>query len=323
VPISNPVNLQLDWNFRYMNMQQHTGQHILSSVLYKLFNFETVSVHLGRENTLIELDTKEITSKQIAHAEMTCHKIIRDSIEIKEIWPEKSEISKYTLRREIKINSKNIRLIKIGDLDCTGCGGTHVNSTAEVGLIKIIGFEKIRGRIRIQAKIGESAYNYFKELHDVFSELVNQFSSGLGELAENISNLAQSNKSLKRTLKKRTTLWLELSAKDLITESVCGIFFFDDLQMDEGLLFSSLWTERHKKCCFVVIGNGQFRKMIFRVLPDKRWKANEIINDIKEKIFFKGGGNEQFVQGEIDFKNKNNKEFKLFLQKVFENLIKQ
>jgi len=64
------------------------------------------------------------------------------------------DLTQYNLRRDIKVDDDPIRVIQIGEHDCTGCGGLHVQRTGEIGLIKIIGIEKIRRHIRVQSKIG-------------------------------------------------------------------------------------------------------------------------------------------------------------------------
>ena len=49
-----PVHGEIDWRRRYDNMQQHTGQHLLSAVLDDLLRLRTVSVHFGDETSLVE-----------------------------------------------------------------------------------------------------------------------------------------------------------------------------------------------------------------------------------------------------------------------------
>jgi len=42
---------------------------------------------------------------------------------------------------------KQLRLVEIPGVDVEGCGGTHVDRTGDVGLIKIIKIEKIQDGI--------------------------------------------------------------------------------------------------------------------------------------------------------------------------------
>src|SRR5450631_1182049 len=45
---------------RFDHMQQHTGQHLLSAVFIRLFGFQTVSFHMGKESSTIDLTTASL-----------------------------------------------------------------------------------------------------------------------------------------------------------------------------------------------------------------------------------------------------------------------
>ena len=60
-------------------MQQHTGQHVLSTVLVELFGFETLSFHLGVEVSTIELSTAELTAAQREQVEERAAELIGEA----------------------------------------------------------------------------------------------------------------------------------------------------------------------------------------------------------------------------------------------------
>ncbi len=66
---TDQVHAEIDWARRYDHMQQHTGQHLLSAVFAELFQFQTVSFHMGEDVSTIELATKELTEEQADRAE--------------------------------------------------------------------------------------------------------------------------------------------------------------------------------------------------------------------------------------------------------------
>ena len=63
VTIGQKVHGQIDWARRFDHMQQHTGQHILSAACDRFHNARTVSFHLGRSASTIDLDTELSSSK--------------------------------------------------------------------------------------------------------------------------------------------------------------------------------------------------------------------------------------------------------------------
>ncbi len=52
-------------------MQQHTGQHILTAAFVELFDYQTVSFHLGAELVAIDLNIAEVTAEQLADSRKT------------------------------------------------------------------------------------------------------------------------------------------------------------------------------------------------------------------------------------------------------------
>ncbi len=99
------VEMKIDWNNRYDNMRQHSGQHVLSASFSRLFNLETVSVHLGSENTLIELNTPGITPEQLQAAEEHANGVVAQNLAVQQMW-----IYRITgtekIRRHIRVHSK-------------------------------------------------------------------------------------------------------------------------------------------------------------------------------------------------------------------------
>src|SRR5580704_14617044 len=66
---SGPIHGEIDWPRRIDHMQQHTGQHLLSAAFSELFKFPTVSFHLGREASTIDLDAPSIVPRHLQEAE--------------------------------------------------------------------------------------------------------------------------------------------------------------------------------------------------------------------------------------------------------------
>lgn len=60
-----------------------------------------------------------------------------------------------------------VRVVKAGDYSTELCGGTHLSSTAQAGLVKILGESGVAAGVRrIEALTGEGALNYYNEKED-------------------------------------------------------------------------------------------------------------------------------------------------------------
>jgi len=316
------VILKLDWNRRYTNMQQHTGQHILSACFKNELNIDTVSVHLGTSDTMIELDTPGISDKQSERIQIKANEIIRHAYPVSAMLVTQKDLIKYPVRRDVKHLGHEIRLVVIGDYDCTACGGTHVRNTAEVGLIKIIAVQNIRKHARVVARIGQHAYTYFDVLDKMSRMLAAKLSSGVSDLPAKISSLTSDMKKLRYENKKITEKWLELLAEQLPSQPDLGFFELDDVTVHDLQYISSIWLDRNNvPCYFVAPGkkDGQFN-FVLRTPTGSSLDGFELIRQLADTYGLKGGGRKEFVNG-VMFPKKWDAENKQRLRKALADYI--
>ena len=316
--ISNPVKMQLDWDKRYANMQQHTGQHILSACFKDRHNLDTVAVHLGSDITMIELKTETLDQKTLKDTENAANKIIGQGLPVKPLWVNLEELGDIKLRRSIKKAQDDIRLIEIGDIDRVGCGGIHVRSTSEVGLIKIVGLEKIRNHVRVQIRIGPSAYLYFEELHQVFQKISNRLTTSVAELPVRIETLLADQKAQARQLSRVNDLWMKTTAETLAEGPQAGCFLLNELNGAHLKTLSESWLNKHQRACLFV-SRDQARMYFFIRLPDKSpLNLQEFLNKNRAEFSLRGGGSKEFASGQIDDLRMDQPRINLLFQKFAE-----
>lgn len=150
------VHLAIDWDNRFDIMQQHTGQHLLSSVFYKLYGAETIGFYIGHDHVYIDINLKEINSEIIKRVENFTNKIIFSNFDIKTYVIGKNNLDNIPINK-LPNNNSNIRIVEIDGIDFTPCYGTHHRSTGEIGLIKIKNWTKYKESIRIEFVCGYRA----------------------------------------------------------------------------------------------------------------------------------------------------------------------
>ena len=306
-PISDPVSMKLDWNHRYTNMQQHTGQHILSACFKKFHDLDTISVHLGTDITMIELATAMVGEKVLDEVENSANQMIRDNLPIATVVVDRKELVKYTLRRRIKAKDDYARLVQIGDIDCVGCGGTHVRSTAEVGLIKILGAEKIRGHARVKIKIGSTAYQYFNKLHYTLHKVGASLTISIDDFPEKINSMILEKKDLINKKKHLTELWLSEYAKNLGSKSkVAGCFALQGLNKEHLKILSEQLLLKYGLPCILVSNESAIFHFYIRIPSDLNLNVQDFVEKYKSKYHLKGGGGKEFAVGQIDAKINDN-----------------
>jgi len=196
-PGRGTIRGKIDMVWRKDFMQQHTGQHIISGALWKIGGYKTLSVHMGVDYTAIEIDAPGITEEELLKTEILANQVIRDNLPIEFIYTDQQEKEPFLLRKPCE-KTGMIRLVKIGDFDCVACGGLHFNSTINVGWVKGIWVEKIRGHARIAWKIGDRVFDDYREKSRRLDELKSVLAVGEDMLAAKARELRDENRELKR-----------------------------------------------------------------------------------------------------------------------------
>ena len=187
---SVPVAGCVDGDHRREFMQQHTGQHIVSACLAEIALAATVSAHLGQRYTTVELDRDTLEQTQLEAVETAANRIVNQNLPVRVHWMDRDHLEGFSLRKAPPAGVERLRLVEIPGHDASACGGLHVRSTGEVGLIQLAGSERIRGRLRLSWLIGERAYRQARENAHLLREVGRRLSRARDELPEALQALA-------------------------------------------------------------------------------------------------------------------------------------
>jgi alanyl-tRNA synthetase len=190
---------QINWERRFDHMQQHSGQHLLSAVLEKLFQIPTVSFHLGAEASTIDLGTPSLSTGQMEQAEERCAEIVRQARPVAIAFDEAA--ADLGLRKASE-RTGTLRIVSIEGIDRSACGGTHVGTTAEIGPVFLRKTEKIRGNVRLEFVCGLRALRQaradFRTLQDISRHLSAPASETPALVAAQIERVKSIEKSAQR-----------------------------------------------------------------------------------------------------------------------------
>ncbi len=148
---TGPETVQLDWERRFDHMQQHTGQHLLTAVAQDRFAWPTTAFHLGDAVCDIELDAGALGEGRLDALEDAVNAEIRAARPVAARRVSQEDYAKLSVRtRGLPAgHSGDVRLVEIVGVDRNTCGGTHLRSTAEIGSLKLLGTEPMRGGARL------------------------------------------------------------------------------------------------------------------------------------------------------------------------------
>lgn len=137
--------------------EQHTGEHILSGTLHRLFGAENVGFHIGSPAVRMDLD-RPLAPAQLAQAEAEANAVVRADSPVRCWYPPAGELADLPYRSKKALDGP-VRLVDAGGADLCACCGTHLASTGQVGLIKILSAQSYKGGVRLAVACGQRAYN--------------------------------------------------------------------------------------------------------------------------------------------------------------------
>src|ERR1700722_10610698 len=150
---AGPVACAIDWPRRFDHMQQHTAQHILSAAFIKTARFETVSFHLGREVSTIDLAAPALVPRQLQEAEQRANEIIFEDRVVHIRYGTAAEFQAQGIRKTVA-REGILRAIDIENFDRQPCGGTHVGRSGQIGLLLLRKVEKQKQTWRVEFVAG-------------------------------------------------------------------------------------------------------------------------------------------------------------------------
>lgn len=145
----------IDWSRRFDQMQQHSGEHIISGILCSRHHCHNVGFHIGADTITIDYDAP-ITEAETAVAEQLANEVIWADTPVEAWVPRPKELAELDYRSKKELDGP-VRIVRIGTADCCACCGTHVKSAGQVGLIKVLSQQKFRDGVRIEILSGKRA----------------------------------------------------------------------------------------------------------------------------------------------------------------------
>ena len=295
---------KIDYKRRLQNMQHHTGQHLLSQAFIQILKTPTVSIHLGDDICNIEIVKKELSQEEVNQVEDLANDIIYQNKKINIHYADESEISEINLRRPPKKKGNNgIRIIEIEGFDMSACGGTHANSTGDLGIIKILGWEKYKGNIKVEFICGLRALHDYRFKNIAIKNISSKFSAKDKQIEEIIyKSINDSKENLKEisALKKELALY---KAKETVKEA--EIFkdykivfkFFNNTDINSLKLIANEITEMDNVIALLVSDYQDKNNFIFCCDSKLKINMNKYLLELLKELDGKGGGKPNLSQG--------------------------
>lgn len=154
----------IDYELRFSRMQNHSGEHILSGIAHSLYGCNNVGFHMGKDEITLDFDI-ELSREQIDSLEALANRAVYQNVPFITLFPSEEELKELDYRSKKELSGR-VRLVSVGGYDLCACCAPHVELSGEIGLIKIIGFIRYKGGVRLSILCGADAFAHYRHSHE-------------------------------------------------------------------------------------------------------------------------------------------------------------
>ncbi|MEN1759735.1 alanyl-tRNA editing protein [Anoxynatronum sibiricum] len=209
----------IDWIRRFDHMQQHLGQHLLSAVLYKDWNANTIGFHLGENTVTIDLDRNQFHSDNYREIENAVNQLVFRNLPVTTCLISTEEYNRLKLRKTPELTDP-VRIVAIEGVDHSACSGTHPSMTGSIGPVKILKTEAYKGGTRITFVCGQRALLQFQLMQQELDHCSTLLSAGRHQILTTLTSHLQDYQHLKKSFKTLQTEWCHLEGQRLMTSAI-------------------------------------------------------------------------------------------------------
>lgn len=287
------VTGKIDWEPRFIRMQQHTGEHILSGILFSRYGCHNSGFHMNLARMQVDFD-KPIPQENLEKIEAAANEAIWRNLPVLCSVPDPDTLASLSYRTKRALPWP-VRIVEIPGIDRCACCGVHAASTGEVGILKIYSMVPFREGVRIEMACGKAAYTY---LNQIYRE--NQQVSRL--LSVPVTGTAQGAASLLDRLEgeKNRAVSLERELLNRIAEEAAGkgnaVIFRENLSPDGIRLLADALASSCGGTAAVLSGSGETWRWC---LAARQGDLKPLEDGMKKALNARGGGKPNFRQGSL------------------------
>ena len=297
------VQGELDAATRFARMQNHSGEHIISGIVHRLYGYRNVGFHLGDrgETADVTLDFDGVlTREQLDAIEEEANAIVAANLPVRAYYPDPDELSTLTYRAKLDL-TEGVRIVRIGTedtpKDLCACCAPHVERTGEIGLIKLLDFIHYKGGVRIHMLCGSWALADYRRRYTAVAAMAAAMSVKQEEVVTGFDRLRAEVEEKKQTI---SALRAKLEAHTVaaIPPTEGSLCLFDEgLEAMEMRRLLNAAAGKCGKLCGVFSGNDEvgYRYVIGR--GDKSIDLKKMVKEINTALSAKGGGSSEMLQG--------------------------
>ena len=297
------VQGELDTATRLARMQNHSGEHIISGIIHRLYGYKNVGFHLGDRGDTpdVTLDFDGVlTRAQLDAIEEEANAIVAACLPVKAYYPDPAELSTLSYRAKLDL-TEGVRIVRIGTeadpKDLCACCAPHVDNTGEIGLIKLLDFIHYKGGVRIHMLCGPWALHDYRRRYTAVATMAAAMSVKQEEVTVGFDRLRAEVEEKKQTISALRAKLEEHTVAAIIPTEGSLCLFDEGLEAMEMRRLLNRAVEKCGRLCGVFSGNDEsgYRYVIGR--GDESIDLKKMVKEINTALSAKGGGSSEMLQG--------------------------
>ena len=291
------VEGRVDWAHRFDQMQQHSGEHILSGLVHRFYQYNNVGFHLGAAEVTLDFDGV-LTKDQLRELEAKANQAIKENLPVRISFPDPQTLKTLDYRSKIEIQGA-VRIVEFPGYDVCACCAPHVSRTGEIGLIKVTGVQSHRGGVRVTILCGDRALADYSRKQDSVSAISVYLSAKPDQVSEAVQRLGQENTALKEQICTLQAALMKEKMRALPSpeNSPHGVLTVRQLDAIAARNTANQLAARYDGFGAVLIGEDSSYRY---VIASQQKDCRALSQLMKEAFSAKGGGSPQMIQGTLE-----------------------
>ena len=280
----------IDWQRRFDHMQNHSGEHIVSGLIHNLYGYENVGFHMGE---VIQIDFDgPLNEEQLRIVETRANEIVMANLEIIAHFPDEEERKTMAYRSKKELSGV-VRIIEVPNADVCACCGTHVKRTGEIGIIKLLSFQKHKKGVRIEMVSGMRALKYIQQAMAENHAISVALSAKELETSLAVNALLAASGQKDARIREVSEMLLKYRLDEYESGQDLIIDFEDELDRNVLRRHGNDLAEKAKTAAVISGNEEKWNYFIISHSVDLKARAKEI----NEALNGRGGGSAEMIQG--------------------------
>lgn len=287
----------IDWTHRFDQMQQHSGEHIVSGLMHQRFGFDNVGFHLGPEEVTLDFNGV-VGMDTMREIEVLANEAIQKNFQVLVQWPTKEELKELDYRSKIELKGP-VRIVTFPDYDICACCAPHVERTGEIGLIKITNVQNHRGGIRVNILCGNRALADYTIKQDSVREISVSLAIKQEKVAEGVARLKNEMAAMREQLNRVQAELVQVRLSKLPDPSLQKnvMLVMEELDPVAARNAANQMVESYDGYAIVLVGSKEEGYRM--IIGSKSGDCKAMSGQLRKAFPAKGGGSKEMIQGTL------------------------